>query len=203
MKVDFQCGDSITIPEGCKAIVKDGSVVFEKEEKEEAKTQDFKDGDVLTSLFDNKVVFIFKEDESKQKYNKNDYYVCHIYVSSSIGYTIEVPTKDSLSFCGHKDEVRLATNKEKQFLFDKMKEQGLLWNAGEKRVEKIRWRAKKGEEYHFMNTDLTTVNSTELDDDIDTNRYGALNYFRTQEQTTEAAKRVKETLKKYHEEIGE
>ena len=203
MKVELQCGDTITIPNGCKAIVKDGSVVFEKEEKEEAKTQDFKDGDVLTSLFDNKVVFIFKEDESKQKYNKNDYYVCHIYVSSSIGYTIEVPTKDSLSFCGHKDEVRLATNKEKQFLFDKMKEQGLLWNAGEKRVEKIRWRAKKGEEYHFMNTDLTTVNSTELDDDIDTNRYGALNYFRTQEQTTEAAKRVKETLKKYHEEIGE
>ena len=54
-----------------------------------------------------------------------------------------------------------------------------------------------------MNTDLTTVNSTELDDDIDTNRYGALNYFRTQEQTTEAAKRVKETLHNYHKEIGE
>lgn len=74
--------------------------------------QEFKDGDVLTSLFDNKVVFIFKEDESKQKYNKNDYYVCHIYVSYSAGYVIEVPTKDSLSFCGHKDDVRLATNEE-------------------------------------------------------------------------------------------
>ena len=203
MIVDFQCGDTVTIPEGCKAIVKDGSVVFEKEEKEEAKTQDFKDGDVLTSLFDNKVVFIFKEDESKQKDNRNGYYVCHTYVSYSVGYAIEVPTKDSLSFCGHKEDVRHATNEEKQFLFDKMKEQGLRWNAKEKRVEKIRWRAKKGEEYHFMNTDLTTVNSTELDDDIDTNRYGALNYFRTQEQTTEAAKRVKETLRKYHEEIGE
>ena len=198
MKVELKCGDSITIPKGCKAIVKDGSVVFEKEE-----VQEFKDGDVLTSLFDNKVVFIFKEDESKQKYNKNDYYVCHIYVSSSIGYTIEVPTKDSLSFCGHKDEVRLATNKEKQFLFDKMKEQGLLWNAEEKRVEKIRWRAKRREEYYFMNTDLTTVKSSELDDDADTNRHAALNYFRTKEQTNEAARRVKETLRLYHEEIGE
>jgi hypothetical protein len=203
MKVELQCGDTITIPDGCKAIIKDGSVVFEKEEKEEAKTQDFKDGDVLTSLFDNKVVFIFKEDELKQKENKNDYYVCHIYVSSSIGYTIEVPTKDSLSFCGHKDEVRLATNKEKQFLFDKMKEQGLLWNAEEKRVEKIRWRAKRREEYYFMNTDLTTVKSSELDDDVDTNRHSAFNYFRTKEYTAEAAKRVKETLRKYHEEIGE
>ena len=68
MEIKLQCGDTITILEGCKAIVKDGSVVFEKEEE-----QEFKDGDVLTSLFDNKVVFIFKEDESKQKYNKNGY----------------------------------------------------------------------------------------------------------------------------------
>ena len=131
MKVELQCGDTITIPEGCKATIKDGSVVFEKEEK----LQDFKDGDVLTSLFDNKVVFIFKEDESKQKYNENGYYVCH-----TADYVIDVSTKDSLFFCGHKKDVRLATEKEKQFLFAKMKEQGLKWNAEEKRVEKIRWR---------------------------------------------------------------
>lgn len=203
MKVELQCGDTITIPEGCKAIVKDGSVVFEKEEKEEAKIQDFKDGDVLTSLFDNKVVFIFKEDESKQKYNKNDYYVCHIYVSSSIGYTIEVPTKDSLSFCGHKDEVRLATNKEKQFLFDKMKEQGLLWNAEEKRVEKIRWRAKEGGDYYFIDVDLTVKSIDDTYSTFDNKLWDALNYFRTKEYTAEVARRVKETLRQYHEEIGE
>ena len=201
MEIKLQCGDTITIPDGCKAIVKDGSVVFEKEEKEEV--QEFKDGDVLTSLFDNKVVFIFKEDELKQKENKNDYYVCHIYVSSSIGYTIEVPTKDSLSFCGHKDEVRLATNKEKQFLFDKMKEQGLLWNAGEKRVEKIRWRAKYGEKYFVVRMDDGIYSFEECNDEYDNSYYNAFNYFRTEEQTKEAAKRVKETLRKYHEEIGE
>lgn len=84
-----------------------------------------------------------------------------------------------------------------------MKEKGLKWNAEEKKVKKIRWRAKKGEEYRFMNTDFTTVCTTELGDDVDTNRYSALNYFHTQEQAEEAAKRVKETLRKYHEEIGE
>ena len=47
MKVELQCGDKIAIPEGCKAIVKDGSVVFEKEEKE----QEFEDGDVLYSTY--------------------------------------------------------------------------------------------------------------------------------------------------------
>ena len=34
-------------------------------------------------------------------------------------------------------------------------------------------------------------------------RYNFGNYFHTEEQTKEAARRVKETLRKYHEEIGE
>lgn len=198
MEVKLQCGDRITIPEGCKAIVKDGSVVFEKEE-----VQEFKDGDVLTSLFDNKIVFIFREDELKQKDNTNGYYVCHIYVSSSIGYTIEVPTKDSLSFCGHKDEVRLATDEEKQLLFDKMKKTGLKWNAEEKRVEKIRWRAKEGEEYFMIEADVKVKAYRDDNDEDDNTLYNALNYFHTQDQAEEAAKRVKETLRKFHEEIGE
>nr|DAG98489.1 MAG TPA: JmjC domain, hydroxylase [Crassvirales sp.] len=42
MKVELQAGDKITIPEGCKAIINDGSVVFEKE-------QGFKDGDIVIS----------------------------------------------------------------------------------------------------------------------------------------------------------
>ena len=203
MEVKLKAGDSLNIPEGCKAIVKDNVVVFEKEKKEEAKTQDFKDGDVLTSLYDNKVVFIFKEDESKQKYNKNDYYVCHIYASYSAGYVIEVPTKDSLSFCGHKEDVRHATDEEKQLLFDKMKKQGLKWNAEEKRVEKIRWRAKEGEEYFMIEADVKVKAYRDDNDEDDNLLYNALNYFHTQDQTEEAAKRVKEMLKKYHEEIGE
>lgn len=196
MKVELQCGDTITIPEGCKAIVKDGCIEIEKEEKEEVR--EFKDGDVLTSRLNNKFIFIFKEDELKQKENKNGYYVCH-----KANHVINVATKDRLLFCGYKIDVRLATENEKQFLFDEMKERGLQWNAEEKRVESIRWRAKRSEEYHFMNTDLTTVISIDLDDDVDTNRHSAFNYFHTEEQTKEAAKRVKETLRKYHEEIGE
>ena len=202
MKVELQCGDSITIPEGCKAVIKDNVVVFE-EEKEEAKTQEFKDGDVLTSLFDSKVVFIFKEDESKQKDNRNGYYVCHIYVSCSTGYVIEVPTKDSLDFCGHKEDVRLATNEEKQFLFDKMKEHGLQWNAEEKRVEKIRWRSKKHGDYYFVDANLTVKSVDDTYSTFDTELWDALNYFHTEEQTAEAAKRVREALRQYHEELGE
>lgn len=203
MEITLKAGDSLQIPEGCKAVINDNVVVFEEEKKEEAKTQEFKDGDVLTSLFDNKVVFIFREDESKQKDNKNGYYVCHIYVSYSAGYAIDVPTKDSLSFCGHKDDVRLATNEEKQLLFDKMKEQGLRWNAEEKRVEKIRWRAKKGENYYFFDAKLLVRSIDEAYSTFDNEVWDAFNHFRKEEQAKEAAMRVKEVLRKYHEEIGE
>lgn len=194
MKVELQCGDTITIPEGCKAIVKDGSVVFEKEEKE----QEFKDGDVLTSRFDNKIVFIFREDELKQKGNTNGYYVC--YTADRI---IDVATKGSLLFCGFKKEVRLATENEKQFLFNKMKENGLQWNAEEKRVEKIRWRAKKGYIYHRLTCYLRSINERDDYQTWDQKCHDSYNYFHTEEQTKEAARRVKETLRKYHEEIGE
>lgn len=194
MKVELQCGDTITIPEGCKATIKDGSVVFEKEEKE----QEFKDGDVLTSRFDNKIVFIFREDELKQKGNTNGYYVC--YTADRI---IDVATKGSLLFCGFKKEVRLATENEKQFLFNKMKENGLQWNAEEKRVEKIRWRAKKGYIYHRLTCYLRSTNERDDYQTWDQKCHDSYNYFHTEEQTKEAAKRVKETLRKYHEEIGE
>lgn len=194
MKVELQCGDTITIPEGCKATIRNGSVVFEKEEK----LQEFKDGDVLTSLFDNKVVFIFKEDELKQKDNKNGYYVCH-----TSDYVIDVSTKDSSFFCGHKEDVRLATEKEKQFLFDKMKAQGLRWNAEEKKVEKIRWRAKKGKKYYFFDANLLVRSIDDTYSTFDNELWDAFNHFRKEEQAEEAAKRVKETLRKYHKEIGE
>lgn len=203
MEITLKAGDSLQIPEGCKAIVKDNVVVFEKEKKEETKTQEFKDGDVLTSLFDSKVVFIFKEDESKQKDNRNGYYVCHIYVSCSIGYVIDVPTKESLSFCGHKDDVRLATNEEKQILFDKMKEHGLRWNAEEKKVEKIRWRAEDGYGYFYVDSQGRKTAKNEECKFVDKDRFAFGNYFRTIDQADEAAKRVKEALMKYHEEIGE
>ena len=197
MKVELQCGDTITIPEGCKAIVKDGSVVFEKEEKAQ-EVQEFKDGDVLTSRFDNKIVFIFREDELKQKGNTNGYYVC--YTADRI---IDVATKGSLLFCGFKKEVRLATENEKQFLFNKMKENGLQWNAEEKRVEKIRWRARKGYIYHRLNCYLRATHERDDYQTWEQKCHDSYNYFHTEEQTEEAAKRVKETLRKYHEEIGE
>lgn len=98
----------------------------------------------------------------------------------------------------------MTREEEKQLLFDKMKEQGLRWNAEEKRVEKIRWRANEGDSYYFTDiTDASVLSNHEADDKIDYILWRSYNYFRTEEQAREAARRIKETLRKYHEEIGE
>ncbi len=197
MIVDFQCGDSITIPEGCKAIVKDGSVVFEKEDKEEV--QEFKDGDVLIddgefSEYPCKIIMIYKGTKSK-----DGCYECYIHRDMAGSLTINGECCNAPSA-----KVRYATEEEKAELFDKMKEQGLQWNAEEKRVEKIRWRAKEGKDYIVLvGTSFEMDFYTEHFDEIDIKLYNSGNYFRTQYQAIEAAKRVKETLRKYHEEIGE
>lgn len=182
MEVKLKAGDSLNIPEGCKAIVKDGSVVFEKEEKEEV--QEFKDGDVLHSIYDS-VVLIFNY------YTDSTYFSSH-YNCSGVG--------NNMWRIGC---FRHATEEEKQLLFDKMKEQGLQWNAEEKRVEVIRWRAKKGEYYYHINADGFASTIKHTDYMTDYYRYNFGNYFRTKEQTKEAARRVREALRQYHEEIGE
>ena len=183
MKVELQNGDRITIPEGCRAQINGNEVVIEKEEKEEV--QEFKEGDVLVSVH-NGCMVIF------EKYNSAWSFKSHY----NEGYD-----KDAYFNNG---AFRHATEEEKQLLFAKMKEQGLRWNAEEKRVEKVRWRAKKGENYFLLNRITFEVDHYyECFDEVDAKLYKYGNYFRTREQAEEAARRVKETLRKYHEETGE
>ena len=184
MKVELQCGDSITIPEGCKAIVKDGIIVFEKEEKEEV--QEFKDGDALHSTYDN-TILIFKAEHKHARSCFDSYY-------NNKGLGDE---HWNIEFFRH------ATEEEKSEFFDEMKEQGLQWNAEEKKVEKTRWRSKDYGDYYFIDVDLTSKSLDDTYSTFDNKLWDALNYFRTQEQATEAARRIREALLQYHEEIGE
>lgn len=175
MKVELQCGATITIPNGCKATIKDGSVVFEKE---------FKNGDVLHSVHDG-LMLIYKESCSSEYFNSH-FNTLH---NHNNGWAVH-------SF-------RYATKKEKQLLFDKMKEQGLRWNVEEKKVEKIRWRALKKCNYWCCTMDFNVIKTADYRYELDHRMHKYGNYFSTEEQAEEAAKRMKETLRKYHEEIGE
>lgn len=188
MKVELQCDDTITIPEGCKAVIKDDVVVFEREQEE------FKDGDILAHLnyLSYHCPFIYKGTD------KNGFHKYHI--------GLDVLSSIILPNCTDErwgnGTLRHATGEEKQLLFDRMKEQGLKWNAEEKRVENIRWRAGIGEKYFSFDTALRVQQFVEDNNTYDNAVYDALNYFRTKEQNEEAARRVKKTLRKYHEELG-
>ena len=184
MKVKFKCGDSITIPKGCKAIVKGKSVVFDKEEKEEL--QEFKDGDVLHSTLDD-LMLIFKATHNHAR----SYFDSH-YNNKGSG-----DEHWNIEFFRH------ATEEEKSEFFDKMKEQGLQWNAEEKKVEKTRWRAKKGDRFYCFDTDFSVLDGLEEGSKLDDSSWRSYNYFRTAEQVKEAIKRMKQELRKYHEEIAE
>ena len=185
MEVKLQCGDTITIPDGCKATIKDQSVEIEQAQK-------FKDGDVLVVVIDDvECSFIFFETSMK--------FCCYHIMLRPNGEISRMWFFDisKLAYTRH------ATEEEKRQLFDKMKEKGWQWNAEKKYVELIRWKAKEGETVYFLNlhqdesiASKGTVASVDY-------LWETYNYFRTQEQTNEAARRVKETLRQYHEEIGE
>ena len=193
MKVELQNGDRIQIPEGCKAIVKGGSVTFVKEEDKE-----FKDGDILIddrklSEFPCKIIMIYKGAKSE-----GGCYECYIFRNLMGSLVINEGCCNS-EFV----KIRLATEEEKAELFAEMKEQGLRWNAEEKRVEKIRWRAERNGVYYRLGLGNDIFCEFDRRFSSDNEFYATLNYFRTEKQAQEALKRREEMLKKYHEEIGE
>ena len=134
MKIILNCGDKINIPDGCKAEIKEAVITIEKEEPK------FKDGDIVVSIErDNNICpFIYKKEADKGIYK---YY-------AAMTMSKELIVSDGFDYWNAKIH-RLATEEEKQFLFDKLAEQSLRWNAEEKKVEKIRWRAKKSQSYFF------------------------------------------------------
>ena len=188
MEIKLQCGDTINIPECCKAIVKDGCVVIEK-------GQEFKDGDILVSVENGERynAFIYK---STDKRGFHYYYV-------GLDVCNQISISESPSNRWSNNDLSYSTEEEKQLLFDKMKEYGLKWNAEKRRVENIRWRAEDGKEYYYVGNQGILMVDKEDGVYTDKNRYEFSNYFRTIEQAKEAARRMNEVLIKYHKEIGE
>ena len=169
MEIKFNAGDMCAIPDGCRATIKDGVIIFEK---------GFEDGDVLHSVHDD-LMLIYKESSSSERFSSH-FNTIH---SNDFGWNIHF--------------FRYATEEEKQLLFDKMKEQGLRWNTEEKRVEKMRWRAKKGEYYFALGrTAFEVYCYTESFDEIDAKLYNCGNYFRTHRASQRGGKANEKSIAK-------
>ena len=151
MEITFKDGDRIRIPEGCKATIDGNEVVIEKKE------QEFKDGDIISKR---NAVVILRGDFNNGVFRD---YAC---INFGGNVLISNDTEWSTTSAGW----HIATDKEKQFLFDKMKEKGLQWNAEEKKVEKIRWMAKNGEKYHCVGNQGILLVDKEEETTTDANR---------------------------------
>ena len=187
MEILLKQGDRLPIPEGCKAVIEGNLLLIEKKEPE------FRDGDILACNEEfGRCPFIFKGYDEK---GFSKFY-------TGIGYGGDLIISTSSNDRWGKSELSYATDEEKQLLFDKMKEQGLRWNAEEKKVEKIRWRAKKGGIYYCVLSNGKTFRCKDQFCNDDNIVYERFNYFCTEEQAEKAAEVLKEALRKFHEENG-
>lgn len=184
---------NVPIPEGMalksvKSEIKDGVVVVIPEYEEKPK---YRDGDILT-LFDG-TVFIYNPDNSKIANSCGNNYYLAIATDGSLfvkkGSHIE-------TYWGYNDEIRgLATEEEKQRLFDVLTKNGYKWNAEEKKIEKALPRALKGGKYFHISSTFQIVDFFEEGVSIDNQLYEAGNYFLTKEEAEKYAIKFREMLK--------
>ena len=108
--------------------------------------KEFKNGDIvyMRDVYDYCWISIFGREENGDIHNH-----CGICLGTS-RFRFDTPrfsTSENKDQCfTNRDtikEIRLATERERETLFDALKEKGLQWNKKEKRIEKIRWRASK------------------------------------------------------------
>lgn len=155
MELKFKTGDSIAIPEGCKAVVKDNVVIFE------AIKQEFKRGDFLASKNSNKKV-IFKEYQGEESF-------------------VSFFSNTELNNYGwYPPFFRLATPEEKAELIEFMRENGKDWDEAKCEVVDYRWRAEKGENYSIVASGGIDI-LKEVGDSADDDLYSYGNYFKTKE----------------------
>lgn len=178
----------LTIPEGCKTVIikVDGEqVITEFEPIEEYWIPNC--GDIIAFGGDpnDLSVGIFNRFDSKGGHEdyvnvNNICYIDRIYFN-----------KENLRI----DNMRPATEKEKQRLFDALAKEGYRWNAKEKKIEKLpRWRAEIGGSYYSIGI-CGVINPNDVRAASDDKNYEAGNYFKTREEAERVAKKIRRSSK--------
>lgn len=88
-----------------------------------------------------------------------------------------------------------ALESEKKELFDKLAEVGKRWNPETKKLENIRWRAKKRESYYIINGLLDVVGEFAGAFPYEDVLHERGNYFRTPEAAQKVAEQIKDIFK--------
>ena len=173
MEIKLTAGDKIRVPENCKAIIENDLIIIKD------KREKFKNGDILSISgdFANTIV-IFKEyeDDEFKSFSSHCNNETKNHNSGWIAYRFDY-----------------ATEKEKQTLLSKLREQGLWWNSETKKLEKFRRRAKKGEKYLSITSTGHIKESVEDYCDWNDEEFDSCNYFFLNER--KEAEKVAETIR--------
>jgi hypothetical protein len=136
---------------------------------------EFKDGDFVRSSWDNGKhhgVGILRGE-----YKKGEEIDCYCLMSTDGGFTRGYGCSVGITTTRFD---RPASEMDKKWLEDAMKENGLRWNAAEKRVEDLRWRAKEGETFEYIKIqyEKAVVSSNrDLRQDFSSVLYAGGNYY--------------------------
>ena len=180
MELKLNSGDVITIPDDCKAVIKDKIITIEKE------LQEFEDGDFVSlNNIGGKLLIIYKN----KKGSSGIYYHVATY---NVYYEYHVITYNDWCDC---DEARIATEEEKQFLLDALHADGKDWDADKKQIVDYKWKPKIGDAYYYIDLFLDVVDDIWSDDRMDALVYTSGNCFKTKEEAQKYADKFSEILK--------
>ena len=180
MELKLNSGDTITIPDGCRAVIKDKIITFEKE------VQEFEDGDFVYSI--NNVCEFTMIYKSKKECSYANYHA-----SIYMGQRENLVSYNDWCVCY---DARLATEEEKQFLLDALHADGKDLDDVNKRIVEYRWQPKDGEGYYVINTLFKVLRFTWQSYSFDFDLLKSGNCFKTKEEAEAKAKEILEILKK-------
>lgn len=152
---------------------------------------ELKDGDYLTH--EDGCILIYKEYECKENISEISY---HVYLRNN---KLHFPqTEMSFSYYDFIPSYRFSAEEEKKRMNNALAEKGLFYNIKSKCIEKIRWRAKKGYMYYYIDFNdpdsFCVASRTETFDYIDECKFNTHNYFQTEKEAEKKLDSIKNIL---------
>ena len=173
----------IDVPKGCKVVSVETTdkMVVVKIEKEEP---EFKENDIITCVDGcYKWIAIYKDEINETSFN------------AKVIYTIQNEMLEKNSWAVYANP-SLATDSEKQLLFDKLKEKCLMFDG----ENVVRWRAEPDNIYYCVDSDRV-MNDEESCDVLDDIRYKNGNYFPTYKMAESFQKQYIDLLNNFHKNL--
>lgn len=149
---------------------------------------ELKDGDYLTH--EDGTIMIYKEYECKEYPFKVPY---HVYLRNNELHFLQTGTL--FSYYDFIPSYRFSTAEEKKCMNNVLFKNRMYYDEKEKCFKKLRWRAKTGNSYYYIDWNRFVIcKTTETDSETDNLRYKNLNYFQTKEEAKKKLSEIKLVL---------